>query len=136
VLNQGNCGACWAFSAVGAIQGAAVVQGAGNLSLLSQQQLVNCAVQDGCSGANPQQGFQYAMAANLTSSLLLPYDATDGTCQPPAQTILGVKTYTLLSSETEVRVVAAAAAAAAAGGGGGPTPGNHSVATRRSWTPW
>lgn len=41
IKNQGSCGSCWAFSAVGTVESFAAIS-SGNLQLLSEQNLVDC----------------------------------------------------------------------------------------------
>ena len=42
IQNQGNCGSCWAFSAIAGLEGAYFVS-SGNLIKISEQQIVDCA---------------------------------------------------------------------------------------------
>ncbi|GMF27887.1 unnamed protein product [Phytophthora fragariaefolia] len=50
VKDQGECGACWAFSATAAIESGYCVATGGSLPALSDQQLISCDNEDGNSG--------------------------------------------------------------------------------------
>ena len=81
VKNQGQCGSCWAFSTTGSIEGAEFIAN-GNLTSVSEQQLVDCAtrVNKGCNGGSMPMAFIYAKQNGLMTETDYPYTAVDGTC--------------------------------------------------------
>eukprot|EP00345_Euplotes_harpa_P016223 CAMPEP_0168341208 /NCGR_PEP_ID=MMETSP0213-20121227/14533_1 /TAXON_ID=151035 /ORGANISM="Euplotes harpa, Strain FSP1.4" /LENGTH=314 /DNA_ID=CAMNT_0008347613 /DNA_START=64 /DNA_END=1008 /DNA_ORIENTATION=- len=61
VKNQSRCGSCWAFSAVGALEGAYAKE-FGKLVEFSEQQLVECdKYSHGCNGGLMENGFYHWM---------------------------------------------------------------------------
>ena len=84
VKNQGACGSCWAFSAVGATEGIYAITN-GSIKEFSEQQLVDCAgsplLNRGCSGGMPDYAFSYVELTGLMSEDDYPYTAKEGKCQ-------------------------------------------------------
>ena len=72
-----QCGACWAFSATGALESKYLIQSNASWSL-SEQQLVDCVPAagystKGCNGGWVTDAFQYILQHNLTTEALYPY---------------------------------------------------------------
>ena len=61
VKDQGNCGSCWAFSAVATLESFALMKG--QTVYLSEQQLVDCSRSYGNQGCNG--GFNYQALASV-----------------------------------------------------------------------
>jgi len=83
VKDQGQCGSCWAFSAVGTVESAYAIA-AGRLGSYAEQQLVDCSHNGGSSGCNGgwnQYGIQYIGQTGIASETSYPYTARDGTCR-------------------------------------------------------
>ena len=91
VKDQGICGSCWAFAAVG------VVETYINLYYnqlfdydLSEQEIVSCASPDGCSGDSPGVAFNY-MKTGIVLENCFPYTGAinncDNKCHIPSETI-------------------------------------------------
>jgi C1A family cysteine protease len=84
VKNQGQCGSCWAFSAVGALESAAKIAGA-PLYSFSEQQLVDCSTKDGnhgCNGGLMDYAFKYMQEfGGMETEDTYPYKGVDGACK-------------------------------------------------------
>ncbi|XP_020250278.1 senescence-specific cysteine protease SAG39-like [Asparagus officinalis] len=83
IKNQGQCGCCWAFSAVASTEGIHKLT-TGKLISLSEQELVDCDTSgedQGCNGGLMDNAFKFMIKnKGLTTEARYPYTATDGTC--------------------------------------------------------
>ena len=83
IKNQGQCGSCWAFSAIAATEAAYAIAG-NTLTSFSEQQLVDCSTSQGnhgCNGGWMDYAFTYLKAKGAQTEASYPYTARDGTCK-------------------------------------------------------
>jgi len=87
VKNQLHCGACWAFSAMGAMEGHLQIA-TGRLQTLAEQQLVDCDtdvvpsyINQGCKGGWPSNAFMYAVTHSICTEDSYTYVAKSQGCR-------------------------------------------------------
>ncbi|XP_021759886.1 ervatamin-B-like [Chenopodium quinoa] len=82
VKDQGNCGACWAFSATGAIEGVNKIV-TGSLVSLSEQELIDCdrSYNEGCDGGLMDYAYQFVIDNHgIDTEKDYPYQAKQKSC--------------------------------------------------------
>ncbi|KAG8494258.1 hypothetical protein CXB51_011641 [Gossypium anomalum] len=82
VKDQGSCGACWSFSATGAIEGVNKIV-TGSLISLSEQELVDCdkTYNTGCEGGLMDYAFQFVINNHgIDTEEDYPYQGREHTC--------------------------------------------------------
>jgi len=82
ILNQGQCGSCWAFGATEALSDRLCIDSNGSVNeVLSPQYLVSCDYGSyGCDGGWPDQAWSFMRENGVATNKCVPYEARDGTC--------------------------------------------------------
>jgi len=112
IKDQGQCGACWAFSTTGSIEGVEFIN-TGKLISLSEQQLVDCSKaygNMGCNGGLMDNAFKYTEKYELETEAEYPYTAAGGTCAYKAtEAEVGTSSYHDVTQDSPSQLLAAVA---------------------------
>lgn len=95
VRNQGNCGACWAYSTVSTIESMVAIK-TNKLIELSTQQLIDCSTKEGCLGGDTCSALKWLTKNNITveTEKNYPREEFSGDCKMTKMNSNGVKVRT------------------------------------------
>jgi len=113
VKNQGSCGSCWSFSTTGAVEGAMAIA-TGELTSLSEQELVDCSSSfgnNGCNGGMMDYGFEFVEEYGLCTEDAYEYTGVDtGSCEKShCSSVASISSYVDVTEDSEDALKAAVA---------------------------
>ncbi|MEA1865257.1 MAG: C1 family peptidase [Euryarchaeota archaeon] len=85
VKNQGMCGSCWAFSALGVVEAVINIQfndSDRNIDLSEQHLVSDCCSAGSCRGGWPDQALKYVRDTGVPEESCSPYTGGDCACTP------------------------------------------------------
>ncbi|KAM6544346.1 hypothetical protein CsatB_008793 [Cannabis sativa] len=114
VKDQASCGACWSFSATGAIEGINKIV-TGSLVSLSEQELVDCdrKFNNGCNGGLMDYAFQFVINNHgIDTEEDYPYERREATCNKAKlkRHVVTIDGYTDVAPNNEKQLLQAVAA--------------------------
>ena len=110
VKNQGQCGACWAFSTTGAVEGITFIK-TGILPSLSEQELIDCTTDnEGCNGGFLETAFAWIVKNGGISNESSYPSGNGGSCKAKGLPIAAkISSYTDVAPNNEIALETALA---------------------------
>lgn len=101
VKDQGACGSCWAFSAIGSIEHGHKLE-SGETVDLAEQQLVDCdKTSSGCDGGMTYTAMTFLSGKPIYTTASYPYTARDGSCKTGTDSGVRITGYNGLAKTEE-----------------------------------
>ena len=106
VKDQGQCGSCYAFSAIGALESAFIrLRNSDDQHLrFSEQEIVDCSQEygnQGCNGGMLTNVYDYIQVHNISLESQYPYVATQGECILPDAKGYSINGYQTISQSDQ-----------------------------------
>ncbi|KAL2504045.1 xylem bark cysteine peptidase 3 [Abeliophyllum distichum] len=113
VKDQGSCGACWSFSATGAMEGINEIV-TGSLISLSEQELIDCdrSYNDGCGGGLMDYAYEFVIKnRGIDTEKDYPYQGREKTCNKEKlkRHVVTIDSYVDIPPKNEKRLLQAVA---------------------------
>jgi len=83
VRDQGSCGSCWAFAAIGVAESSYLIENARTIDA-SEQLLLNCTAESSCAGGYVEHAYGQLMANGTVLEKEKQYVGEERACKPPS----------------------------------------------------
>ncbi|KAE9552636.1 hypothetical protein FO519_004149 [Halicephalobus sp. NKZ332] len=103
IKNQEQCGSCWTFSVIAALESHLAIK-TGRHELFSEQQLLDCVTDNyGCTGGYLDTAYRYIGYYGLVHEKKYPYTAEQGSCNLPQDSVQKIQGfYDIVGSEDTI----------------------------------